>query len=134
MVGRETGDRHRSDPAAGGVDLTEVDGVQLDHAQSAIAQGLGRGEAHIADRARRRIVVPGFEADAGQGFHRPLELILVGEQVEVGAKGVGESGTIGATPAVQNAVVDALSHLGVKHVEIPCTPRRVWQAIQEATA
>lgn len=52
----------------------------------------------------------------------------------IGAKGVGESGTIGATPAVQNAVVDALSHLGVRHVEIPCTPQRVWQAIQDASS
>jgi carbon-monoxide dehydrogenase large subunit len=48
------------------------------------------------------------------------------------AKGIGESGTVGATPAVQNAVVDALAHLGVRHVDIPCTPERVWQAIQTA--
>ena len=52
----------------------------------------------------------------------------------LGAKGIGESGTIGSTPAVQNAVVDALSHLGVRHVDMPCTPERVWAAIQEATA
>jgi carbon-monoxide dehydrogenase large subunit len=50
---------------------------------------------------------------------------------ELGAKGIGEAGTIGATPAVQNAVVDALSHLGVRHVEMPCTPERVWRAIRE---
>jgi aerobic carbon-monoxide dehydrogenase large subunit len=50
----------------------------------------------------------------------------------LGAKGIGESGTIGATPAVQNAVVDALAHLGVRHVDMPCTPERVWRAIQEA--
>ena len=50
----------------------------------------------------------------------------------LGAKGIGESGTIGATPAVQNAVVDALSHLGVTHVDIPVTPLRVWTAINEA--
>ena len=47
----------------------------------------------------------------------------------LGAKGIGESGTIGATPAVQNAVVDALSHLGVTHVDIPVTSERVWSAI-----
>jgi carbon-monoxide dehydrogenase large subunit len=47
----------------------------------------------------------------------------------LGAKGIGESGTIGATPAVQNAVVDALAHLGVLHVDMPCTPERVWRAI-----
>ncbi|MGI9029905.1 MAG: xanthine dehydrogenase family protein molybdopterin-binding subunit, partial [Ilumatobacteraceae bacterium] len=50
----------------------------------------------------------------------------------LGAKGIGESGTIGSTPAIQNAVVDAVSHLGVKHVDMPCTSQRVWRAIQEA--
>ncbi|HEX6785550.1 MAG TPA: xanthine dehydrogenase family protein molybdopterin-binding subunit [Acidimicrobiales bacterium] len=52
----------------------------------------------------------------------------------LGAKGIGESGTIGSMPAVQNAVVDALSHLGVRHLEMPCTPERVWRAINEAAA
>ncbi len=50
----------------------------------------------------------------------------------LGAKGIGESGTIGATPAVQNAVVDALAHLGVRHVDMPCTSERVWNAIAAA--
>jgi carbon-monoxide dehydrogenase large subunit len=48
----------------------------------------------------------------------------------LGAKGIGESATIGATPAVQNAVVDALKHLGVKHIDLPCTAHRVWAEIQ----
>jgi aerobic carbon-monoxide dehydrogenase large subunit len=52
----------------------------------------------------------------------------------LGAKGIGESGTIGAMPAVQNAVVDALAHLGVRHVDMPCTAERVWRAIQDAEA
>ena len=50
----------------------------------------------------------------------------------LGAKGVGESGTIGSTPAVQSAVVDALAHLGVRHVDMPATPERVWRAIRDA--
>ncbi|MHA6799840.1 xanthine dehydrogenase family protein molybdopterin-binding subunit [Bounagaea algeriensis] len=50
----------------------------------------------------------------------------------MGAKGIGESATIGATPAVQNAVVDALRHLGVRHVDMPATPERVWRAIEAA--
>ncbi|MDE3064454.1 MAG: xanthine dehydrogenase family protein molybdopterin-binding subunit [Acidobacteriota bacterium] len=50
----------------------------------------------------------------------------------LGAKGIGESGTIGATPAVHNAVVDALSHLGVRHVDMPTTPQRVWSALRDA--
>jgi carbon-monoxide dehydrogenase large subunit len=52
----------------------------------------------------------------------------------LGAKGIGESGTIGSTPAVHSAVVDALAHLGVRHVEMPCTPERVWRAIRAAAA
>jgi carbon-monoxide dehydrogenase large subunit len=50
----------------------------------------------------------------------------------LGAKGIGESATIGSTPAVHNAVVDALSHLGVRHLDMPATPRRVWEAIRQA--
>lgn len=52
----------------------------------------------------------------------------------LGSKGVGESGTVGATPALHNAVIDAVSHLGVEHIELPCTPMRVWQAINDAGA
>jgi carbon-monoxide dehydrogenase large subunit len=50
----------------------------------------------------------------------------------LGAKGIGESGTIGSTPAVQSAVVDAVSHLGVRHIDMPTTAERVWRAIQAA--
>lgn len=48
----------------------------------------------------------------------------------LGAKGIGESATIGSTPAVQNAIVDALRPYGVTHVDLPCTPERIWRAIQ----
>jgi carbon-monoxide dehydrogenase large subunit len=50
----------------------------------------------------------------------------------IGAKGIGEAGTIGATPAVQNAVVDAVAHLGVRHIDMPTSPMRVWRALQAA--
>ncbi len=50
----------------------------------------------------------------------------------VGAKGVGESPTVGAPPAIANAVVDALWHLGVRHIEIPITPPKVWKVLREA--
>jgi carbon-monoxide dehydrogenase large subunit len=50
----------------------------------------------------------------------------------LGAKGIGESGTIGSTPAVQNAVIDAVSHLGVRHIDMPLHPMRVWEAIRSA--
>ena len=50
----------------------------------------------------------------------------------LGAKGIGESATIGSTPAVQNAVIDAVSHLGVRHIDMPLTPERVWRAIRDS--
>jgi carbon-monoxide dehydrogenase large subunit len=50
----------------------------------------------------------------------------------LGAKGIGEAGTIGATPAVHNAVIDAVSHLGVTHIDMPCTSINVWNALQQA--
>ena len=52
----------------------------------------------------------------------------------LGVKGIGEAGTIGSAQTVVNAVCDALEPLGVKHVDMPVRPRRVWQAIQDASA
>jgi aerobic carbon-monoxide dehydrogenase large subunit len=52
----------------------------------------------------------------------------------LGAKGIGESGTIGSTPAVWNAVIDALAPYGVRHVDLPCNGENVWRALQEANA
>ena len=60
--------------------------------------------------------------EASKCTHNPL-----------GVKGVGEVGSIGSTPAVINAIVDALSELGVKDVPMPATPQAVWRAIQEAS-
>ncbi len=50
----------------------------------------------------------------------------------LGAKGIGESGTIGSTPAIHNAVVDAVSHIGIRHIDMPLSSQTVWQAIQAA--
>ena len=50
----------------------------------------------------------------------------------LGVKGAGEAGTVGAMPAVANALVDALSDFGVHHIEMPATPERVWRALREA--
>lgn len=47
----------------------------------------------------------------------------------LGAKGIGESGTIGSTPAVHSAVLDAISHLGVRHIDMPVTPEKIWRAL-----
>jgi carbon-monoxide dehydrogenase large subunit len=50
----------------------------------------------------------------------------------LGVKGAGEAGTVGALPAVTNAIVDALAPLGVRHIEMPSTPERIWRAIRGA--
>jgi carbon-monoxide dehydrogenase large subunit len=52
----------------------------------------------------------------------------------LGVKGVGEAGTIASTAAVANAVMDALSPFGITHLDIPLSPQRVWQAVQDARA
>jgi carbon-monoxide dehydrogenase large subunit len=61
-----------------------------------------------------------------------FELLDVASSTEanlLGVKGIGESGTIGSTPAVHNAVLDALAHLGVEHIDMPLSPFKVWSAI-----
>jgi len=65
----------------------------------------------------------------------PIEVATVPGATPVnalGAKGIGQAGAIGSTVAVQNAVLDALAHLGVRHVDLPCTPERIWRAIVDA--
>ena len=52
----------------------------------------------------------------------------------LGVKGVGEAGTIGASPAVVNAVVDALSHLGVRHLDMPLTPEKIWKTVHQGAS
>jgi carbon-monoxide dehydrogenase large subunit len=67
--------------------------------------------------------VPNFETDRTE-TRSPVN--------SLGVKGVGEAGTIAATPAVTNAVIDALRPLGVNYIDMPLTPMRVWEAIQQA--
>ena len=65
-------------------------------------------------------------------IHTPQELdhtVTPTPSNPLGAKGLGESGAVGATPAVVNAVVDALSHLGVRDVSMPITPEKVWRLL-----
>jgi len=52
----------------------------------------------------------------------------------LGVKGCGEAGTVGASPAYVNAMVNALSHLGVAHLDMPLTPLKVWETIHHSTA
>jgi carbon-monoxide dehydrogenase large subunit len=74
----------------------------------------------------------GFPSAADMPSFEVVEMVTPTPVNPIGAKGIGESGTIGATPAVQNAVVDALAPYGVKHVDMPLHGERVWRALQEA--
>jgi carbon-monoxide dehydrogenase large subunit len=69
------------------------------------------------------VTLPAFQVD---------HTVTPSPENPLGVKGIGEAGTVGATPAVYGAVLDALSHLGVRHVDMPLTPWRVWQALAEA--
>ena len=93
--------------------------VRYDEDGNPITSNLRRLRHHLGGRAAELRARRDGDADAVN----PL-----------GAKGIGESGTIGSTPAVQNAVVDALAHLGVRHIDMPCTPERVWRAISGQAA
>lgn len=62
-----------------------------------------------------------------------IEQVTPTFQNPIGAKGIGESGSIGSTPAVHNAVIDAIRHLGVDHIDMPCTPNKIWQALADAS-
>jgi carbon-monoxide dehydrogenase large subunit len=112
--------------------------LALGQVHGGVAQGVGQAlfEEMVYDEAGNPLTstladyalisaceLPSFECDLTEtpSPHNPL-----------GVKGIGESGTIGAPPAVQNAVVDALSHLGVRHIDMPAQPQRVWSAIQHA--
>ncbi|MFQ5929507.1 MAG: xanthine dehydrogenase family protein molybdopterin-binding subunit, partial [Acidobacteriota bacterium] len=101
-----------------------------------IAQGIGQAllEGAVYDESGnlltgtlmdyalpRAHLLPRFEANRTE-TSTPLNAL--------GAKGIGEAATIGSTPAVVNAVVDALSHLGVRHLDTPLTPQKIWQVLQ----
>jgi carbon-monoxide dehydrogenase large subunit len=139
------------DTETGGVELKRL--VAVDDAGTLVNPLVAEGQVHggvatgVAQALYEEVV---FDADGnpltatftGYAFPASSELPLW-EAVEMvtptpvnvlGAKGIGESGTIGSTPAVQNAVVDALSPLGVRDVTLPCNGENVWRAIQEAQA
>jgi carbon-monoxide dehydrogenase large subunit len=63
-----------------------------------------------------------------------VEMVTPTPHNPLGVKGIGESGTVGSTPAVLNAVLDALAPHGVRHVDLPCNGENVWKALQEAQA
>ncbi|HSL58789.1 MAG TPA: xanthine dehydrogenase family protein molybdopterin-binding subunit [Acidimicrobiales bacterium] len=139
------------DTDTGGVELVRL--VACDDAGTLLNPLLAEGQVHggLAQGAAQALLEEvRFDADgnpltatfADYGIISATELPAFERVVQetpthlnpLGAKGIGESGTIGATPAVHNAVIDAVAHLGVRHIDMPCTAEKVWRAIQEASA
>jgi carbon-monoxide dehydrogenase large subunit len=106
-----------------------------------VAQGIGQAlyEHAVYDRQSAQLVTGSFmdyvmpRADMLPNFEIALEEVPCLTN-PIGVKGIGESGTIGAPPVVINAVIDALSPLGIDRIDMPATPSRVWAAIQAAKA
>jgi len=106
-----------------------------------VVQGLGQGlfEVLAYDRETGQLLSGSFmdyvmpRADDMPSFDVDSHEVPTAVN-PLGAKGVGEAGTVGALPALLNAVNDALAPLGVRHLDMPLTPERVWRAIQDAKA
>src|SRR3954467_6503120 len=104
-----------------------------------VAQGIGQAlyEHAVYDRQSAQLVTGSFmdyvmpRADMLPDFEIALEEVPC-KTNPIGVKGIGESGTIGAPPVVINAVIDALSPLGIDRIDMPATPGRVWEAMQAA--
>src|SRR5512132_108440 len=106
-----------------------------------VAQGVGQAlmEQVVYDPDSGQLLTASFMDYAMPRADTLPELVVGSNPVPtelnpLGAKGAGEAGTVGALPAVLNAVMDALAPLGVRHLDMPATPERVWQAIREARA
>ena len=113
-----------------------VEGQQHGGAAAGISQALMEVARWDADGTPRTTTLTDYLIPAASEL--PLidtaRLGIPTDRNELGTRGIGENGAIAAPPAVQNAVIDALAHLGVTHIDIPLTPQRVWEAIQAAEA
>ncbi len=106
--------------------------------QGGCAQGIGQAllEENVYDRETGQLITGSFmdyampRATTFPTFSNALDDSVPAKTNPLGAKGVGESGAVGSTPTVMNAIMDALWPLGVRNVQMPATPLRVWQAIQ----
>lgn len=104
-----------------------------------VAQGVGQAlmEEVVYDHESGQLLTVSFMEYAMPRADTLPDLVIGSNPVPtalnpLGAKGAGEAGTVGALPAVMNAVIDALAPLGVRHLDMPATPERVWRAIQDA--
>ena len=139
------------DPETGRVELkryTTVDDVGrplhrpivFGQIHGGVAQGIGQAllEENVYDRDSGQLITGSFmdyampRADTFPTFSNTLDDSVPAKTNPLGAKGVGESGTVGSTPTVMNAIMDALWPLGVRNLQMPATPQRVWQAIRGA--
>jgi aerobic carbon-monoxide dehydrogenase large subunit len=109
-------------------------------AHGGIAQGVGQALTEMLVYDESGQLLTGSFMD--YGLPRASDLPSLGFESHpvpartnpLGAKGCGEAGCAGSLPAVMNALVDALSEFGIAHIDMPATPQRIWQAIQEARA
>jgi carbon-monoxide dehydrogenase large subunit len=123
-------------------DVGRVINPMICHGQieGALAQGIGQAlmENVAFDRESGQMLSASFTdyampRAADLPHHYELDFIDVPAKTNpLGVKGVGEAGCVGAPPAVMNAILDALRPRGVKHLDMPATPRRVWEALQNA--
>ena len=102
-------------------------------------QGIGQAlyEHAVYDRSTAQLVTGSFMDYAMPRAYMLPNFDVTLEEVPcktnpIGVKGIGETGTIGAPPIVINAIIDALAPLGIDRIDMPATPSRVWQAIQQA--
>jgi len=111
-----------------------VEGQQHGGAVAGISQALMEAGQWDADGTPRTTTLVDYLIPAAADLP-PIDTARLGtptERNELGTRGIGENGAIAAPPAVQNAVIDAVAHLGVTHIDIPVTPQRVWEAIRAA--
>ena len=111
-----------------------VEGQQHGGAAAGISQALMEAAQWDADGTPRTTTLADYLIPAASDLP-PIDTTRLGiptDRNDLGVRGIGENGAIAAPPAVQNAVIDALAHLGVTHIDMPLSPQRVWEAIRAA--
>jgi len=113
--------------------------IVMGQVHGAVAQGIGQAlyEEFVYDAHGNPLTADLLEYTMPSAVEIPhLEAFMTehpSPNNPLGVKGIGESGCIGSVPAIQNAVIDALAPLGIRHIDLPLTPQRVWRAIRAAS-